>query len=97
VADPGWGKRDQRYAYCMEVERALTYGRGSLKFRGTTISGCLDNRLAVAQGGIHFASGTWCAWILPLFTGKWARPLDMDIIRSRQRAQPCSEGGRTSR
>jgi fibro-slime domain-containing protein len=70
------------YAYCMEINAALTYKGGeTLKIRGDDDTWVfLDNRLAVDQGGIHFAQdGTVALDTLPFLKGKLGRTMDLDV------------------
>lgn len=81
-APPGGPNRSNDYAYCMEINAGLDYRGGeTLKFRGDDdLWVFLDNRLALDQGGIHFArEETISLDTLPFLRGKLGRSLDLDV------------------
>jgi fibro-slime domain-containing protein len=70
------------YAYCMEINAAIDYAGGdTLKVRGDDDTWVfLDDRLAVDQGGIHYAKQVTLALdTLPFLKGKLGRTLDLDV------------------
>jgi fibro-slime domain-containing protein len=70
------------FAFCMEINAALDYAGGeTLKIRGDDDTWVyLDGRLAVDQGGIHFAKEETIALdTLPFLKGKQGRTLDLDV------------------
>jgi fibro-slime domain-containing protein len=70
------------YAYCMEINAALDYAGGeTLKIGGDDDTWVfLDGRLAVDQGGVHFAKEETIALdTLPFLKGKAGRSLDLDV------------------
>lgn len=79
---PGGGTLANDYAYCMEINAAMTYRGGeSMKFHGDDdVWVYLDNRLAVDEGGIHFAlDGETLLDSLPFLKGKLGKTMDLDI------------------
>lgn len=79
---PNGNVLDNDYAFCMEINAALDYAGGeTLKIRGDDDAWVyLDGRLAVDQGGIHFAKEETIALdTLPFLKGKAGRSLDLDV------------------
>lgn len=78
----GGGRLDNDYAYCMEINAGMVYHGGeTMKFNGDDdLWVYLDNRLAVDQGGIHYAMESVTRLdSLPFLAGKQGRNLDLDI------------------
>jgi fibro-slime domain-containing protein len=70
------------FAYCMEINASLDYAGGeTLKIGGDDDTWVyLDGRLAVDQGGVHFAKEETIALdTLPFLKGKQGRSLDLDV------------------
>jgi fibro-slime domain-containing protein len=83
------------YAFCMEINAALDYAGGeTLKIRGDDDTWVyLDGRLAVDQGGIHFAKEETVALdTLPFLKGKLGRSLDLDVYYCSRQPATASFG-----